>query len=110
MRFAFWLAARLGYYNVDEMLATAPAGTLDRWRRYAAKEPWGDDWLQMSVATTSIINVIQSVAAGMGGQKLKDNQLLDPDFYVPTKKHKLNKNKLTRPVEMGMALRALTGV
>lgn len=68
---------------MDEMLESAPAGQLDEWGAFYELEPFGDEWHQMSTATTTIINLAKSVAASFAGEELKKEDLLPTDAYKP---------------------------
>jgi hypothetical protein len=73
----------LGFYNVDEMLDSAPLKQLREWEAFYWLEPFGGDWSRTSLATARTINTLHMIASGMGGQKMADADLIDDDAFVP---------------------------
>lgn len=74
------LAAHFGAYDWRRMLASAPAGTLLEWKALQARQPF-TSFEQASYASTSIVNEIRKIAAGLGGDK--DPKWMMPDALVP---------------------------
>jgi len=91
------------------MLAGAPAGMLDRWREYSQRHAFGEEWLQTSIIATSIVNAIKQVAAGMGGVKLKESDLLEPDALMPKPDNKPRPTRKQTLQELQRAARMMTG-
>jgi hypothetical protein len=79
-RLAYRTALKLGYYDVDAMLEGAPAGTLRKWGAYYEKEPYGDEWHQMSAGVAAMYNLVMMLLAALGSDKDK----VDPKDFVPT--------------------------
>lgn len=86
------------------MLSELPAGTLEEWYEYFRLHPWGDDWLQMSVATTTVANEIRTIAAGFGGGKFKP---LEHDALVPYQTEDQSEAEVAAALD---ALDAMTGL
>ena len=85
-RFAYKLALQLGWFNVDEMLATGSPTHLAEWQEFAALEPWGDDWERSSLITARLINSLMQIAAGFGGKELSEMDAIDDDAFVPKRR------------------------
>ena len=66
------------------MLASAPAGQLDKWGAFYEKEPFGNPWLMMSIAVTNILNLFRRVLNSFAEEPLDEEQVdLPPDLFVP---------------------------
>ena len=81
--FAMRLALALGFYDVDEMLDTCGTGQLNEWAAYYTLEPFGEPWKRSSLQAARTINTLYGIAAGLGGQKLKESDLIDDEAFVP---------------------------
>ena len=103
---AYELAAHLGYYNVDAMLASAPAGQLRMWRLHYEKKPFGSNWHQYSMIVATLINFIRQELAPFKGEKLKQRDYLKTDAFVP----KFGKQKARGPAGVVRGAKALRSV
>lgn len=72
--------------DVDAWLAELPAGTIDGWWEYYKLEPWGDDHERTSLLTSTMVNVISSMAPR--GERDEAPEPLPVDAFVPFRKHK----------------------
>ena len=72
--------------NVDEFLASLPAGTVEGWWEYYKLEPW-DGWEPASMIAAEILNGLLDVAAGFGGEGAEPPEMIPHDAFVPYRKH-----------------------
>lgn len=78
------MALELGWYNVDAMLASAPARQLDEWQEFHDLEPFGKSWHRTSLSTARTLNTVMSLAPVEKGEKREYYE--DADF-VPSIDH-----------------------
>lgn len=90
------VALLLGWFNIDDMLATGKPGQLDEWIKYLELEPHGDDWERTSLQTSQIINAIMAIAAGFGSGK---SEPLEADCFVPYRKRSKRRSSHVSPAE-----------
>lgn len=77
------MAAKLGWYNVDAMLASADPQQLEKWSAYYDLEPFSQEWDQASLIASEITNNFLRLMGGLGGAKSEEIPFLDQDYFVP---------------------------
>jgi len=77
------LALQLGRVHWREMLREISPEEFVEWLAYERIEPFGRPWNQASLAASVVANEVRMVAAGLGGQKLKAEDLYAVDDFVP---------------------------
>lgn len=65
------------------MVATAEAGMLERWRHFYELEPFGEEWLMMSVAISNVINELREIKYQLRSQQMPASERLREDRFVP---------------------------
>jgi hypothetical protein len=78
---------------VDEMVANAPAGMLDRWRRFYEQEPFGDPYYIMSKAAVAIVNELRELKYSIKNEKVPPKEVLKEDYFVPKPLEEIQKQK-----------------
>lgn len=76
------------YRSGHQLLAEMPPEEWDYWRASDALERWSNPWEPASMIATQIINAIQGFAAGMGGGRMTDDQILPDNAFVPGVEYK----------------------
>jgi hypothetical protein len=87
------LAYRLARFNPryrtgHELLADLEPWEWDYWCLSEKLDPNGGLTELASLIASQIMNSINGVAAGFGGQELKEEQMLPLDAFVPGRKHR----------------------
>lgn len=78
------------------MTATAEAGMLERWRRFYDLEPFGEEWLLMSVAISNVINELREVKYAIKQQDMPPSERLKENRFVPKTAEQLKKIIVSR--------------
>lgn len=81
-RFAYRVALKLGWYDVDRMLESADPRQLEKWYYYFDQEPFGDEWDRTSLIATEITNNFIMLLSAFSEDRSKV-QYLKPDHFVP---------------------------
>lgn len=76
------MAARLGFWDVDELVEKVPKKKLDRWLAVARICGWGDEWSMASTVAAAIHNQMTQFMA-RAGFKPSDKELLALDHFEP---------------------------
>ena len=76
------MAARLGFWDVDELVERVPKKKLNRWMAVARICGWGDEWSMASTVAVAIHNQMTQLMA-RAGFKPKDSELFRFDHFEP---------------------------
>lgn len=95
---AFRVAKELGYFDVDAMLANAPASMLVQWVAYFGLEPFGEERADLRAG------IVSSVVANCN--RAKGGKAFEPKDFMP----KFGKRKRATRQSMIATLKAIAGV
>jgi hypothetical protein len=88
------------------MLDRMKPGEFETWWREHEREPWGDEWLRMSVSTSAIINEIRARVI----KEIKKDDLLPLDHWMPKPTDEEQQPVTTNSGNSLAAMRARIGV
>jgi hypothetical protein len=83
MEWAYELAAKLGYFDVEGMLASGEPGQLAYWREYYEKHPF--DYGPASLIVANLLNFIKVQLAPFTSEngKIDKKDLFPHDYFIP---------------------------
>lgn len=77
------LALKVGRLDWRKALSELSPQEFIEWMAFERVEPFGQEWHQTSVIAAAVVNEIRGIAAGLGGQAMKEENAMDADHYVP---------------------------
>lgn len=77
------LALKVGRLDWRRALRELSPPEFVEWMAFERIEPFGQEWHQASTITAAVVNEIRSIAAGIGGRRLEQEDFETLDAFVP---------------------------
>ena len=94
-QFAFHLARTVARtVDVDGMLEGMDPGMFSQWLEYYQLQPWGDDWEQAAVISSTVRNGIREALYSHANETMKKEDYCSADDFVPRRKKAKKKKSI----------------